>query len=301
MLNNSLLQELYEEIFKARYILVYTDENSSTDNLCASLALSNFLFENKVKHKVFNKSKNLVRRLNFLSKFDKITNTIPKYYDLIISFDMLNNEYQKADFPPNTKIISFANNFNSELVYSFLQLHNLKISKNIAECLYSGLYENSAGFTSSDTNSQTFKIASHLVNEGINVSQISDKLLKRESLAKFRCIPKIMNTLELFCEGKIATVCLYNSFIKETGAGINECDDVIELVLNIGLVDTVAYFRVIDDNILVSLKSKGLIDLSLYPDTVNCRRDRNTAELNISSSDIDSVKEKVVNTILNYI
>ena len=45
-------------------------------------------------------------------------------------------------------------------------------------------------------------MVAELLNSNINISEISDNLSKRESLAKFKTIPKIMNTLELFGEGQ---------------------------------------------------------------------------------------------------
>ena len=307
MLNNSLFKDIYTEILNAHYILIIPGKNAKIDTLCASLALSNFLFENKIKHKVLNDSNVDLRKLNFLTKFDKMTESLPKYYDLVICFDS-ENEFSKEKYLlSDAKIISFSNNnsqynmSSSEFMYLFFQFNNLNVSKNTAECLYSGIYEDSLGFKSDNVNAQTFDIISSLTNCGISTSQISNKLVKRESLAKFRCLPKIMNTLELYSEGKIATVCLYDSFIKETGIEIDECDDIVELVSNIGIVDTVAYFRIIDKSIFISIKSKRLVDLSLIPNSFNYRSDRNSADLTISSTNIDIVKEQVVNTILNYI
>ena len=64
---------MYEEIMNAHYILLVTHKNPDADTISSALSLSNYFFENKIKHKVFNISSLLPRKLNFLSKFDKIT------------------------------------------------------------------------------------------------------------------------------------------------------------------------------------------------------------------------------------
>ena len=90
MQNNDFFSALYDEIIKAHYILLVTDKSLATHSITSSLALSNYFSENKIKHKVFNVSAQLPRKLNFISKFDKISKDIPKFYDLVIYIDCTN-------------------------------------------------------------------------------------------------------------------------------------------------------------------------------------------------------------------
>ena len=91
ILNNKIDMSLYskalELIEKSRYILIVTHVNPDPDSIGSGLALSNLFFENKIKHKVFNVSSDLPQNLDFLNKFDKITNILPPFYDLVISVD----------------------------------------------------------------------------------------------------------------------------------------------------------------------------------------------------------------------
>lgn len=303
MQNNDLFYDMFNEITKAHYILLVTDKNPNSDSITSGLALSNYFFENKIKHKVFNLSSKLPRKLNFLSKYDKITKDIPKFYDLVIYLGCNDKDVvlQECQNEVNTISIASSKRNTSELLYEFFKINQLKISKNTAECLYVGIYNESLGFTTTRTDSETFTIVSDLLNSNINVSEISDNLSKRESLAKFKIISKVMNTLELFREGKLATVYLDDIWIKETGAEVSECDDIVDTVLNIGIVQIVVYFRIIENQVRVSLKSKGAIDVCLLANKFNGGGYKNSAELSIPSSSVIEVKEEVVKTILNYI
>lgn len=318
MQNNDLFMEMYNEIIKAHYVLLLTHKNPDADTISSSLALSNYFYENKIKHKVFNISSELPRKLNFLSKFDKISKDTPKYYDLVIYLDCANEDRVGQNFTIDVKTISidhhqsnknfadinivdFSKGSTSELLYLFFKINKLKISKNIAECLYVGIYDESLGFTTPRTDNQTFNIVSDLLHSNIDVSKISNNLSKRESLSKFKTIPKIMNTLELFSEGKLATVYLDEVWIKETGVVSSECDEVVDMVLNIGIVRVVAYFRIIDSKVRVSLRSKEDIDVSLIASHFNGGGHKNAAGLSVASSTIFEVKRKVIKTILDYI
>lgn len=300
MKDNSFLEEVYSDIKKAHYILIVIPHSANCDLICSSLALSNYCFENKIKHKVYFDRNKLPHKLNFLSKFDKISSLLPKYYDLVICID------EPINFPidNNVKIISLQSqnltlkNSSSELIYIFFKFNKLNISKNIAECLYVGIYEFSIGFTDNITDG-TFDVLSSLVKCSIDVSCISNNLLERDSLSKFKCISKIMNTLELFNEGKIASIYLDNKMIKETGADIHECNAVLNNVLAIGIVDIVVYFKMNDDKIEISLQSKENVDISFLI-TKMMLKTKEPFSFSINSNNLLEIKNKTINTILDY-
>jgi len=318
MQNSNLFNVMYKEIQDAHYILVVTHKNPDADTISSSLSLSNYFYENNIKHKVFNISSSLPRKLDFLSKFNKITDEIPKFYDLIIYLDCADEYRVGKEFPQEIKTISIDhhqsnNNFaninivdhtkgsTAELLYYFFKKNKLNISKHTAECLYTGIYDDSLAFTIPRTNRDTFNVISDLLNSKINVSTIANNLLRRESLSKFRIIPKIMNTLELFKEGKLATVYLNNLWIKETGAQVEECDDIVDLVLNIGIVEVVVYFRIVDNKVRCSLRSKGEIDVSIIAANFNGGGHKNAAGITLNSSNFEITRKEVVSAILDYI
>ncbi len=318
MQNNDLFKNMYTEIRNAHYILLVTHKNPDADTISSSLALSNYFYENKIKHKVFNIASSLPRKLNFLSKFDKISKDIPKYYDLVIYLDCADQSRVGQEFLKEIKtisidhhqsntnfadinIIDYTKGSTAELLYSFFSINKLQVSKNSAECLYVGIYDDSLGFTTPRTDTETFKVVSSLLDSNINVSKISNNLSKRESLSKFKMMPKIMNTLDLFSEGKLATIYVDDIWIKETGAEISECDDIVDVVLSIGIVEVVAYFRIIENQVRVSLRSKGDIDVSLIAGTLNGGGHKNSAGLSICTSSISEAQSIVVKTILDYI
>jgi len=320
MQNNTLFTDLYKEIQKAHYILVVTHKNPDADTLSSALSLSNYFYENKIKHKVFNvgQENELPRRLNFLNKFDKITNVLPKFFDLIIFLDCADQYRVGYEFDSNIKKIVIdhhqSNNFfgdinivddakgsTAELLYSFYEVNNLTISKSNAECLYVGIYDDTIAFTTSRTDQETFRILGKLMDSKIQVSYISDKLLKRDSLARFRLRPKIMNTLELYSDGKFAMIHLESKWLKETGALISECDDIVDDVLSLGIVKIVAYLRLIDGQMRVSLRSKDNINVSNLAKHFNGGGHKYAAGLTLDTQKFSIAKETLLKVILDYI
>ena len=303
-------------IQEAHYILILTHLNPDADTISCALSLSNFMFENKIKHKVFNSSSDIPRVLNFLPKFDKITTQIPKFYDLVIYVDCADQRRVGIELVDDVKIINIDHhqsndNFGivnivddtkastAEVLYSFFEQNNLKISKNTAECLYVGIYDDSIAFTTPRTSQETFKTINKLVETGISPSKIADNLLRRDSLARYRILPKILETLELHLEGKLATIYLNENWIKETGASTHECDDVVNMVLNIAIVEVIAYFRILNGKVRVSLRSKNDIDVSNIAKNFRGGGHKNAAGLSMDTNIISDAKEQLVGVIKN--
>ena len=319
MQNNILFKSLYAKIIESHYVLLVTHKNPDADTLSSALSLSNFFYENKIKHKIFNSNpkEQLPRKLDFLNKFEKIVNEPPEYYDLVIYLDcatlsrvgydlntsvqsVLIDHHKSNSLFADINIVDEKKGSTSELLYNFYIQNNLQISKNNAECLYVGIYDDTIGLTTPRTNKNTFDILSKLMELKIDVSYISDQLLRRDSLARFKLIPKIMNTLDLYDEGKLAMIHLENQWLKDTGANILECDDVVNNVLAIGIVKIVIYLRIIDNKVRVSLRSKNDIDVSLLASFFNGGGHQNSAGLTINTNKIEIAKEKLLKVIINH-
>lgn len=316
--NNIKYQDSLQLINNSHYILILTHKNPDADTISCALSLSNYMYENKIKHKVFNSSTNLPRRLDFLSKFDKITNIIPKYYDLVIYVDCGDKKRVDLKIDKDVKIINIDHHQSntmfgdinivdenkgscSEVVYSFFDINNLKISKNVAECLYVGIYDDNIAFTTPRTTQATFETINLLIKTGISPNKIANNLLSRDSLAKYRILPKILNTLELSSEGKVATIYLDSIWLKQTGATVQECDDVINMILNIAVVDIACYFRVIDNKVRVSLRSKNNIDVSNIAKIFNGGGHKNAAGMTIITNSITDAKQQLLICINEHI
>ncbi len=309
---------IFETIKNSRYCLIVTHINPDADTISCALALSSYMDENKIKHKVFNESSDLPSNLDFLPRFDKITDQVPKFYDLAVFVDCAVEDRVGLEVQKGVKIInidhhqsnSFFGNINivddskastAELLYEVFEKENIPVSKNAAMCLYVGIYDDSIAFTTPRVDSRTFQIVNKLAQTGIDVGYISDNLLRRDSLSRYRIMPKILDTLQLRFEGKVATVYLENQWLDETGAKVRECDDVVNMVLNIAVVQLVCYFRTVNGKVRVSLRSKGDLNVSKIAENFNGGGHKNAAGLTMQTDNIVEAKKMLLETIQSCI
>ncbi|MDD2698739.1 MAG: bifunctional oligoribonuclease/PAP phosphatase NrnA [Arcobacteraceae bacterium] len=310
----SVYKESLELIKSSHYILILTHINPDADTLSCGLALSNFMFENKIKHKVFNKMDALPKNLDYLSRFSHITNKLPEFYDLVIYVDCGDNKRPAIEIKEDVKIINIdhhasndsfgdinlvddSKSSTAEVLYQFFKQNDLKISPNTATCLYTGIYDDSIRFSTPRVDGETFAIAHHLCNCGANPSTVADMLTRRESLAKFRLLPLVLNSLELHFEGEVGTIYVVPEWLKTTGADYRDVEDAVNMVLSISIVHIAILLRPTNGKTRVSLRSKNGIDVSKIAANFNGGGHIMAAGCTIETDDVSEAKQEILNFI----
>ena len=317
-MNNKVDMSAYtkalELIEKSRYILIITHVNPDPDSIGSALALSNLFHENKIKHKVFNVSSDLPQSLDFIPRFEKITDQLPAFFDLAISVDC--GTYKRLGFELDSSIplINFDhhksnNSFGvvnivdpqksstAELVFEFFKHNGLYITKDSATALYVGIYDDTLAFSLGRCDETTFEKINFLVECGASPSEIANKLLRRDSLAKYRIIPKVLDSLELYKEGEIASIIALEEWFKQTGAHNRDCEDALDMVMSIAVVKVAIFVRISNGVSRVSLRSKGQIDVSKIAGKFDGGGHFNASGCTIEILDVEKAKEIVLKEI----
>lgn len=303
-----------ELIEKSRYILIITHVNPDPDSIGSALALSNLFYENKIKHKVFNISSDLPQNLDFIPRFEKISDQLPAFFDLAISVDcgtykrlgfeldssipLINFDHHKSNNSFGTvNIVDPLKSSTAELVFEFFKHNGLYITKNSATALYVGIYDDTLAFSLGRCDELTFEKINFLVECGASPSEIANKLLRRDSLAKYRIIPKVLDSLELYKEGAVASIIAKDEWFKQTGAHNRDCEDALNMIMSIAIVKIAIFVRVVNGVSRVSLRSKGQIDVSKVAGIFDGGGHFNAAGCSIETLDVEKAKEIVLKEI----
>ena len=304
-----------ELIEKSRYILIITHVNPDPDSIGSALALSNLFYENRIKHKVYNVNSDLPQNLDFIPRFEKITDQLPTFFDLAISVDcgtykrlgfeldpsipLINFDHHKSNEKFGTvNIVDPMKSSTAELVYEFFKHNGLYITKNSATALYVGIYDDTLAFSLSRCDEVTFEKINFLVECGASPSDIANKLLRRDSLAKYRIIPKVLESLELYKEGEVASIIAKEEWFKPTGAHNRDCEDALDMVMSIAIVKIAFFVRVVNGVSRVSLRSKGKIDVSSIASFFFFFLHFNAAGCTLDMLDVEKAKNIVLKEIL---
>jgi phosphoesterase RecJ-like protein len=266
-----IYNDILELIDKSRYIVIITHKNPDPDTLGCAIAMSNFLTKIKKKHKIFSTEKEPLRNMDFLNGYNKISSSLPKYYDLAISFDCATKErfgtlidskiinidhHHSNTLYGDINLVDYSKSSTAEILFDMLLEVN-GLSKDVAQALFVAIYDDTQGFTSKRCSKKSFDAVSKLLDYGINIDQITQKFFQRDSLAKYRLLPKVYDSLTLYDEGKIAVIYQKNEWLSQTGGNWNDIRYVINDILKISVVDVALLFREKNNTIRVSIKSKN--------------------------------------------
>ncbi len=142
----------------------------------------------------------------------------------------------------------------AEIIYSLLLEMGIKLTRDIATCIYEGIYTDTGSFKYSNTTSNTLKTAADLLKYGVNPSLISDNM-ELKSRSQVEMLRKVLETLTFLKDGKIA----YIEIPLELYDHNVETDAFISYPRYVEGVEIALLFKQVEENLTrVSFRSKEI-------------------------------------------
>lgn len=149
-----------------------------------------------------------------------------------------------------------------EMVYRLAQGLKASLDPDTANCLYLTLVTDTGGFRFSNATPVAFEAAAALVREGAQPEQVSQWLYESQPLGVVRLLGEMLQTLQLHCDGRVATGRLTRAMFEKVGAAPGDSEGLIDHLRSIAGVDAVALVREREDGShKVSLRSRGELDI----------------------------------------
>jgi bifunctional oligoribonuclease and PAP phosphatase NrnA len=150
----------------------------------------------------------------------------------------------------------------AEMVYRLARAAGIKISPEIATCLYTAVLTDTGSFMFEGTNEHTFALARELVLAGADPVCCARNIYFGHSTAKMRLLGAALSNLER--EGHLAWISVTREQMKFCQAKEEDCEGLVNYALSIYDVETAAFFRELPDGrYRVSLRSKGELNVAL--------------------------------------
>ena len=148
-----------------------------------------------------------------------------------------------------------------EMIYRLAREAGVKITPEIATCLYTALLTDSGSYMFEGTNERTFAMAQELTQAGANPAQCARNIYFSHSTAKMRLLGAALSNLHR--EGPLAWIWVTQEQIKRCQAKEEDCEGLVNYALSIQDVEVAAFFRELPDGrYRVSLRSKGKLNVA---------------------------------------
>lgn len=272
------IEQAINKVEESKNILITTHISPDADAIGSSLALFNFIkknFPNKIvnividgscpdylkflknsseiKHiKDFNKNEKFdlafVLDCSPLERVGNVKNLIEKV--LVINIDHHLDESKFDYVIKNIKASS-----TTQILYNFLKYFNKELDKDIAECLYAGLIQDTGNFIW-NIYPETFKIASELIALGANGEKISTQLFSNNSYTKLKLIAYALSNMVYIEDKKLLYSIIPKEQFKILEANDEDTEGIIELLKSFDKAEITILIKENENIKKVSIRSK---------------------------------------------
>lgn len=311
-----LSSELKKLIYESENIAVASHLNPDGDNLGSVTAMVGML-KKLGKNAVYVLDDTIPNSFKFLPhlSYAKSPDNINNVFDLFIALDS-SDENRMGDnikkiFKASKKTVNIDHHFSNtkfadlnivddkspatcEVLARIFESLDLKLNKEIATSLFTGLSTDTGSFKYSSVNSNTFLIASNLFKYDIDINEVTVNVYQSRSRQKTDLLIRAMNSIEYFDNDKIAVVFVTKDDMEKSKAEKADADGIVEFVRDIDTVELSVLLKEKDDCIRLSLRSKSYIDCTKVASKFNGGGHVRASGGTINHTDLNKAKEDVV-------
>ena len=169
------------------------------------------------------------------------------------------------DHHPDLSDGRFAENFidikaaaTGEMVYDFMQVGEVPLTKEIAVGIYTGVMTDTGSFCYSNTNQKCHRIAMECIEVGVNTSAIYQSVYENSSKGRIALLGLILNKIQYNDTGELAWFAIDKSMMDEAGANKKDVDGFTDFVRAIrGVEIAVMIFENSNNTCRINFRSKG--------------------------------------------
>ena len=270
------LNAIIKKIKRAKSIALFCHKEADIDSVGSALAMYEFL-EILGKSVDMFLSEQIDDRFKFLKNSDKFKSfeDLSDCYDLLISLDCANElllgKFTNYFMSHNNTInidhhkdnsnyakLNFVDNVSANCVniYNILSKIKFKVTLDIANFLYSGIIGDTSNFTNLNTDSMTLKVASNLVEFGVNTNELNYQLFNKVSLNKFLFSNYLKSRVKVYNELGVAVLKCTKNDVEKFNASIDDIGAVTSSPLSIDCVNICLMLSERDDCVKCSFRSK---------------------------------------------
>ena len=172
-----------------------------------------------------------------------------------------------------------------EMIYNLCKATGVRVTKEIAECVYTALITDTGSFHYSNTTERTFKVASELVRTGVKPAKTAE--------AVFASYPW-SRSAKRDSSGRVASLQLSLEMQNRSGASDEDADGFVNYPLTVGEVEAVALLKECAPGIYrTSLRSKGDVNVARVAEKFGGGGHRNAAGCTLKGNWEEAEKEIV--------
>ncbi len=150
-----------------------------------------------------------------------------------------------------------------EIIFDFLTKMKYPIQGITADALYTCILSDTGSFRFSNTTARTHRVASHLIEAGVNAKEIYHLVYEQNSWSKMALMGEALRNLKYECEGRLAWFVLSQDMFDQCQASQWDTEGFPEIPRTIDGVEVSLMFTELSgEKVKLSLRSQGQVAIN---------------------------------------
>jgi len=237
---------------------------------------------------------------NSLGRAKNVSYKVSKSSAKVIMIDHHENPDDYADFMiSNSKMSS-----TSEMIYDFITyIDSNKIDNKIATCLYTGIVADTGSFRFPSTTSKTLLVGSKLIDRGVNVTDIFEKLHNNFQFDRLRLLGTTINNFKRVDDLPVLYTLITDEDQKSSNFKKGDSEGFVNFGLSVeGILCSVLFIEKKEDELIkISFRSKGDFKVNIFASRYFNGGGHIHAAGGISKLSLIDAEKKFINDIKQYL
>jgi phosphoesterase RecJ-like protein len=188
-----------------------------------------------------------------------------------------------------------------EMVYNLCKATGVRVTKEIAECVYTALLTDTGSFHYSNTTERTFKIASELVRTGVRPAKSAEAIFGSYQWPKIQLLSQVLATARRDESGHVAWMWQTLEMQERTKASDEDADGFVNYPLAVSEVEAAVLFKECSPGVYrTSLRSKGEVNVAKVAEQFGGGGHRNAAGCTLKGS-LEEIEQKLIPLMRNAV
>ncbi len=165
-----------------------------------------------------------------------------------------------------------------EMVYNLCKATGVRVTKEIAECVYTALITDTGSFHYSNTTERTFKVASELMKTGLKPAKTAEAVFASYPWSRIQLMGAVLSTARRDSTGRVAFLRHSLEMQHTAEASDEDADGFVNYPLTVEEVEAVAMLKESEPGVYrTSLRSKGDVNVAKVAEKFGGGGHRNAA------------------------
>jgi phosphoesterase RecJ-like protein len=181
-----------------------------------------------------------------------------------------------------------------EMIYNLCKATGVRVTKEIAECVYTALITDTGSFHFSNTTERTFKVASELLRTGVKPAKAAEAVFASYPWSRIQLMGAVLSTARRDSTGHVALLRHSLEMQATAHSSDEDADGFVNYPLTVGEVEAVAMLRESEPGVYrTSLRSKGEVNVAKVAEKFGGGGHRNAAGCTLRGT-WEEAEEKII-------